>query len=315
MFINIDEFQVNLARELGRGAFGTVYLCHDTNMQRIAGKKINGPMTKSIENLQQIKEIVTKKSDMENHQNILCVRKIVRNEDSIWIFMPFCELGNLNDYFINNYNDISVITKISFMQQITSGLLFLHGEKIVHRDVKPANILVSNSQQAGEHILKLCDFDLSKCIGSPDGVSVMTSNVGTAAFMAPEFWRAMAGEHLEYTKNVDVFACGLVFLSMLQAQPDSFLQPTIEDESATEEEQGQHIGLAMRIRQYNLHDPFLVTTQRLQDNIYVRKIKELISQMTHVDSLQRPDMDKVHEGVKMCYQVSKMVINNSTHRL
>ena len=313
MPINIDEFQVDLTHELGRGAFGTVYLVHDNNMVKFAGKKLSQPTPKILENLELLEQLGSQKLDQGGDQNVLFVRKIVQTqENNVWIFMPFCELGNLNDYFDNSYSNISDMTKFSFMRQITSGLLFLHVRKIAHRDIKPANILVSNSVPGNSPVLKLCDFDLSKFIG-PDEASVMSSNVGTAAFMAPEFWGMVMGEHLEYTKNVDIFASGLVFLSMLQARPDSTLKPTLEDESASDEEKGQYIGLAMQIRKENLQQPFITAVQMLQDNIYVRRIKELICRMTYVDSLQRPETVEVHEAVKLYHQVSNMVINNSIY--
>ena len=311
MDIHISEFQVKLTNELGRGAFGTVYLCHDNNMVKFAGKKLTDPSSKILENLELVQQLGSQKSDQGGGQNVLFVHKIVQTQDhNVWIFMPFCELGNLNDYFDNSYGDITDVTKFSFMQQIISGLLFLHVRKIAHRDIKPANILVSTSAVGSSPVLKLCDFDLSKFIG-PDEASVMSSNVGTAAFMAPEFWRMAMGEHLEYTKNVDIFASGLVFVSMLQAHPDSTLKPTLEDESASDEEKGQYIGLAMQIRKENLQQPFSTAVLKLQDNIYVRKIKGLIGRMTHVDSLQRPETDEVYEAVKLCYQVSNLVKSNS----
>ena len=314
MSIDIDEFQVNLTHELGRGAFGTVYLCHDKNMVKFAGKKLTGSTSKILENLELVKHLGSQTSDMCGDQNVLFFHKIVQAQENVWIFMPFCELGNLNDYFENNYSDISDVTKFSFMQQITRGLLFLHVRNIAHRDIKPANILVSNSLPGNSPVLKLCDFDLSKFIGHNE-VSVMSSNVGTAAFMAPEFWSVVMGEHLEYTKNVDIFASGLVFLSMLQAHPDSTLKPNLEDESASAEEKGQYIGLAMQIRKENLQEPFVTALMRLQDNIYVRKIKELVCRMTHVDSLQRPEADEVHKAVKLCCQVIILLTMEIHHHI
>ena len=145
-----------------------------------------------------MKQLGSQTSATGGDQNVLFFHKIVKAQENVWIFMPFCELGNLNDYFDNNYTDISDVTKFNFMQQIICRLLFLHVRNIAHRDIKPANILVSNSPPDKLPVLKLCDFDLSKFIG-PDEMSVMSSNVGTAAFMAPEFWGAVMGEHHRFT--------------------------------------------------------------------------------------------------------------------
>ena len=75
--------------------------------------------------------------------------------------------------------------KINLISQIAGGLAFLHSQRIVHRDIKPANILISET--SGQSVAKITDFGLSKFL-TPEDTSLMTSNVGTAAFMAPEFW-------------------------------------------------------------------------------------------------------------------------------
>ena len=111
MPIDIDEFKVDLTHELGRGAFGTVYLCHDNNMVKFAGKKLSQPTPKILENLELLEQLGSQKSAHCGDQNVLFVRKIVQTQDNnVWIFMPFCELGNLNDYFDNSYSDISDVT-------------------------------------------------------------------------------------------------------------------------------------------------------------------------------------------------------------
>ena len=211
--------------------------------------------------------------------------------------MPFCEFGDLNEYFLNHISSISDCVKLNFMQQTILGLSYLHGRNIVHRDIKPANILVSHSGDGNVPILKLSDFDLSKFIG-PEEVSIMSSNIGTAAFMAPEFWNVTKGENLEYTRSVDVFATGLVYLSILQAQQDCNLKPSVEDDAATDEEKGQFVGLAMQIRKQNLHEPLRVAVLKLSDHISIRRIKHLICQMTNIEYLERSDTDQIYQVIE-----------------
>ena len=75
---------------------------------------------------------------------------------------------------------------LEMMLQIGSGVEYLHKSRIIPRDIKPANVPV---HRANPLSLKLTDFDFSKCLDPNVETSVMTSNVGTLAFKAPEFFQ------------------------------------------------------------------------------------------------------------------------------
>ena len=111
------------------------------------------------------------------------------------------------------------------MYGIAKGISYLHSNNIIHRDVKPANILIASAIPLTP---KLADFDISKALDFDAETSVMSSNVGTLAFKAPEFFMRSGGK-LEYHRNVDVYAAGLTFLAMIQASEKSRkLVPHIE---------------------------------------------------------------------------------------
>lgn len=297
--IDVDAFKVDLAQELGRGGFGTVYAAFDKSYNmKYAAKSLKAPSSKLLENVKQMKQLCEKNvAEQEKARNILLAHTVVETSGNVWIFMPFCEFGDLNEYFLNHFASILDSMKLNFMQQIILGLSYLHDRKIIHRDIKPANILLSHSGDGNVPIVKLSDFDLSKFIG-PEEVSLMSSNIGTAAFMAPEFWNVTTGENLEYTRSVDVFATGLVYLSILQAQQDCILKPSMEDDAAIDEEKGQFIGLAMQIRKHNLHEPLKVAVLKLSDHISIRRIKHLICQMTNIEYLERPDAGQIYQVIE-----------------
>ena len=127
--------------------------------------------------------------------------------------MPFCQVGDLNDYF--QTNDVPHETKVITMRQIMAGIRYLHSQDIVHRDIKPGNILVAAENPL---VIQLTDFDLSKCLDPEVEKFLMTSNVGTLAFKAPEFFQRTSPGQVEYHRNVDCFAAGLTFLAILQSE-------------------------------------------------------------------------------------------------
>ena len=138
---------------------------------------------------------------------------VERNENIVWMMMRFCELGDLNKFF--RTRDVLKERKIDVMKQIAAGIEYLHRQDIIHRDIKPGNILVACEIPFR---LQLADFDVSKCLVPEVETSLMTSNVGTLAFKAPEFFQRTSAGQIEYHRNVDIYAAGLTFLAILQAK-------------------------------------------------------------------------------------------------
>ena len=81
--------------------------------------------------------------------------------------------------------ELNLKQQIRIMVQITEGIKYLHDNNVIHRDIKPGNILVASRNPL---TVKLTDFDLSKFFGNDYDTSAMSSNVGTAAFKAPELF-------------------------------------------------------------------------------------------------------------------------------
>ncbi len=117
---------------------------------------------------------------------------------------------------------ISDQEKLKLMLDIATGVEYLHSKNVVHRNIKPLNVLVTGVPA----VAKLTDFDLSTFFDDPISTSLMTSNVGTQAFKAPEFFTRTLENKIHYHRTVDIFAMGLTFLGMIQGNP--FLFPRIE---------------------------------------------------------------------------------------
>ena len=110
---------------------------------------------------------------------------------------------------------------------ITRGIEFLHSQNIIHRDIKPGNILVGNTRQLQ---VKLADFDVTKILDPDIETSAMSSNVGTNAFKSPEFFRKNKQGKIQYHCSVDTFAASITFLAIIKYENGSrkMLIPHIE---------------------------------------------------------------------------------------
>ena len=146
------------------------------------------------------------------------------------------------------------------MKQIMLGIRYLHSQDIVHRDIKPGNILVASKTPLR---LLLADFDVSKCLDPEVETSLMTSNVGTLVFKAPEFFQRTTSGKIEYHRNVDIYAAGLTFLAILQAKKGKkMLIPRIETPMDDSEYHAPSIGqlIAERIK-YKVSELNVVTLE------------------------------------------------------
>ena len=169
--IRVLDYNVDLVDEVGRGSFGTIYKgIHERTSEVVAVKRVSkkvkaGAISESVRSLYLKKEIV--------HDHIVRVFQVQQFQDSMWIFMEYCHLGDLGDFFQNHQNVVKETeTKARLMRQIACGIDFLHTNRVVHRDIKPANILVQLSS-GNAAVVKLGDFGLSKILDPDDTTSTI----------------------------------------------------------------------------------------------------------------------------------------------
>ena len=187
---------------------------------------------------------------------------------------------------------VSNETKIDGMRQIAAGINYLHREDIVHRDIKPGNILVAFEDPFQ---VLLADFDISKCLDIEVETSLMTSNVGTLAFKAPEFFQRTSPGKIEYHRNVDIYAAGLTFLAILQAEKEKkMLIPQIETPMEDSELHVPSIGplISERIK-YKVPEVNIVKTEGEQ-----KSLKWLIRQMTFINPEEHFTAQEVLNSLK-----------------
>ncbi len=142
------------------------------------------------------------------HPNVVTLRDMIVEGDSLALVMDFVDGGDLNGYRRNRGGALSPGEALGLTAQVCDALAAAHAAGIVHRDLKPANILLDAGQ------VRLADFGIARIVGeSPATTTGMI--MGTIGFMAPEVIR---GE--EPTSACDVYAVGITLYELLTgAQP------------------------------------------------------------------------------------------------
>lgn len=295
---NVCGYTVDFLQELGRGSFGTVYKGSAEDGAVVAIKKVS-----KVDKEKASTEAVKFHFMKENVSNFQIVEVFaVKNwMDSMWIIMDFCDLGDLNNFFQKYLDNLKTEMRLNIMRQIARGVAFLDSKNIVHRVIKPGNILLKTEQECA--VVKLGDFGLSKFLDPDDSTSAMSSDIGTLAFKAPEFWDKTPNNKVRYHRKVDVYAAGLTFAAMLQARPGHRLAPQVES-SQSPSERRMPIGLAALTRCQNMQIEINGVVEYKNDTHLVKRIKFLIGRMTCYSAGARLPASMVEEKLNDILQVS-----------
>ena len=187
---------------IGHGAYGIVYNALDEHGNKFAAKRIK---TDDKLKLSRISGDLEKLIQL-THPNIVKVYDICQKDGIIWIIMELCQHGDLHKFYKGK--TLNPKEQLEVMTQIAKGVAYLHDNNIVHRDIKPENILIASEDPI---CVKLTDFDVSKFLDDFYKTSAMSTNVGTLAFKAPEFFQRTPEGRYKYHRKVDILLLDLHF--------------------------------------------------------------------------------------------------------
>ena len=193
-----------LDSKLGEGASGVVYRAYDPLMDREVAIKSVKPQSMSPEAIEQAVldfHHEAKIAGKYAHENIVTIYDVISDTGLDHIVMEFVPGRSVLDYIIA-VGPMAVDETLAVVHQCCIGLAYVHYHGVIHRDIKPGNIMYHPAQR----LVKLMDFSVAHNIEDPP-----VREIGTIAYMAPEHfdsWR-------EITQLTDIFALGATMYRML----------------------------------------------------------------------------------------------------
>jgi tetratricopeptide (TPR) repeat protein len=188
---------------LGQGGNGVVFRATDRLLDRTVVLKfmIQGTMPSEMARRYFLREV--KLAAGLNHPNIVHIYDMGNTDDVLWYAMEFVDGMTLTGYLIQGQPIRDQVFLISVLEQLCGALDYAHKQGLIHRDIKPDNVLV-----ASDGTVKLLDFGLARVLD--DGFGEQSVLAGTPYYMAPEQLDGSTVDH-----RADIYALGVVLFRMV----------------------------------------------------------------------------------------------------
>jgi len=199
----MDQFQK--IEKIGEGTYGIVYKAKDKETGKlVALKKIRleteseGVPSTAIREISVLKEL--------DHPHVVRLYDVVHVEKKIYLVFEYLN-QDLKKLLDSNGSGLDPKSTRSYLWQLLQGISYCHSHRVLHRDLKPQNLLVNLNG-----LLKLADFGLARAFGIP--IRSYTHEVVTLWYKAPE---VLLGTKF-YTTSVDIWSIGCIFAEMLKGR-------------------------------------------------------------------------------------------------
>eukprot|EP00945_MAST-04E_sp_MAST-4E-sp1_P007436 g7436.t1 len=194
----------DLEEKLGEGSYGNVF--------KGSHKKSKAPVAVKIIAVQQggweeLKKEIQILRDCRSDYIVQYYGSYMANTDDMWIVMEYCTAGSIADLMESTCRTLSEEQIQHITASVLLGLEYLHGKKLIHRDIKAGNILLTGAGQA-----KLADFGVSAQMNST--ISKRQTVIGTPFWMAPEVI-----QEVKYDGKADIWSLGITMIEMAEGNP------------------------------------------------------------------------------------------------
>ncbi|MCP3177236.1 MAG: CHASE2 domain-containing serine/threonine-protein kinase [Desulfuromonadales bacterium] len=195
-------------RELGQGAMGTVYLGRDPRINREVAIKTLSYAAIEPEKLGEVKERFFREAEAAgrlNHPNIVTIYDVGEDHDMAYMAMELLEGGDLSRH-CQQGRLLGPAEVLRIVSKVAAALEYAHEHEVVHRDIKPGNIMLTTSGQ-----VKVTDFGIARLV--PNSRTQTGVILGTPSYMSPE---QVAGKKVD--GRSDLFSLGVVLYELLSGE-------------------------------------------------------------------------------------------------
>ena len=197
----VDNYAVQ--HPIGRGGMGTVYLGEHVRLKRKVALKFLVGQVEEYEEVSKRFEREALAVSAINHPNIITIYDVDQWEGTPYIAMEYVDGFSLQSLFADK-TPLPWAVAINLQYQLARGLLHTHKASIVHRDIKPTNIIVDKNGY-----LKVLDFGLAKLLDA-SRITRSEHTLGTAHYVAPEMF---LGDEVDF--RADIWSAGVMMYQML----------------------------------------------------------------------------------------------------
>ena len=188
-----------IIKRLGSGGFGSVYLASDTWIKRQVALKIPHNQSQELEKMLHEPRLQASLS----HPNIVQIYSVEKKEGIFFIVSEYISGPSL-DQLIKDSEGLAWEKAVSIIFQVCDAVKFAHDHQIIHRDIRPANVLLTE-----ENMVKMTDFGTSRYL-NPESIAV--TRVGCPPYMAPEHFEGKA------VFQSDIYSIGMMFYEMIMGK-------------------------------------------------------------------------------------------------
>uniref|UniRef100_T1IIR3 Protein kinase domain-containing protein n=1 Tax=Strigamia maritima TaxID=126957 RepID=T1IIR3_STRMM len=212
---NYIKFDVNpedvweIIGELGDGAFGKVYKAKSRENGTLAAAKIC-----ELKGEDELDDFVVEIEILSecNHPNVVSLYEAFFFEDKLWMLIEFCEVGAVDSIMVDLEKALTESQIRYICREICHALDFLHKARVIHRDLKAGNILLTLDGN-----VKLADFGVSA--KNKHTLQKRDSFIGTPYWMAPEVVLCETFRDNPYDYKVDIWSLGITLIELAQIEP------------------------------------------------------------------------------------------------